>query len=288
MKTTTTIMTFGAVAAFALLSFKSGSSASIEGHTMTADVIPSSSNPPAARTGAPGEITCTGCHSGSVLSATGTVNFDFNVGSTAADYMPGQTYPMQISIANGNKNGFQLTILNGNNQKAGDFVNGQNTSTTLSGGRQYIRHSASNNITSFDFQWTAPSTNMGDLRAYYTFAKTNANGTNSGDQIYMGELAIPSGVPASINQIEENPNKIQTRWDAAAKQIHLDYSLAESSHVTVNVQSISGQLIQHTTLGEQNQGQYHQILSVNEVPAGVYIVAVFVNNRVFNYKMMLN
>lgn len=285
MKRTTTFLTLSAVAIFALLSLNSSSTSNIQQHV---DVVEFSANPPSGKTGAPGESTCTDCHSGTAVSATGSVTFDFDFGGTATDYIPGQTYPMQISVASGAKNGFQMTILNASNQKAGDFVNGTNTSTVLAGGKEYIRHSSSSGISSFDFEWTAPSSNVGDVRVYYTFNKTNNNGANSGDVIYFGNALIPTGTPVSIGGFDENPNQIKTYWDASARQIHLDYALTEDSKIVVNIQSLSGQLVQSTTLGYQDEGQYHQTLAADNITPGIYIVAVFVNNRVFDYKMLLN
>ncbi len=291
MKTTSTLLTLGAVASFALLSLNTSKTANIQQHV---DIVENSGNPATPRTGAPlsgggNELTCTACHGGGqALSATGVVDFEFDAGGGATQYTPGQTYPMKISVSSGNKTGFQMTIIDGNLQKAGDFVAGPNTATELVGGREYIEHSTSNGLTSFDFQWTAPATDAGDVRAFFTVNKANGNGSVSGDEIYFGEALIPTAVPASIGGFDENPNNISTFWDANAKQIHIDYQLDEPSTILVNVQSLNGQLIQATTIGDQSQGQYHQVLAADDVTPGVYIVAVFVNSRVFNYKMMLN
>lgn len=284
MKKTTTLLTATALATFAFVSLNSSPTANIQSHV---DIVEFSANPPTGKTGAPGEGNCIDCHGGQVLSAAGTVTFEFNTAGTSTDYIPGQTYDMSIGVASGAKNGFQLTILNSSNQKAGDFINGTNTSTASAGGKEYIRQSASNGITTYDFQWTAPATDMGDLRAYYNFNVSNNNGNTIGDMIYAGDQVIPTSVTASVGSFDENPNDITAFFDANSRQINLDYNLTEPSSVMVNVQSLSGQLIQTTSLGTQNKGKHKQLLAVNDMPAGIYIVSVFVNNRVFNHKLLM-
>ncbi|MFK8045219.1 MAG: choice-of-anchor V domain-containing protein [Crocinitomicaceae bacterium] len=290
IKTKSIILFFTGLVLFVLTSHKKQPTPILSVYSNQADIVNFSQNPPTGKTGAPGENTCTFCHIGSsVLSAQGVVTFLSDT-SSAIDtgYVPGVTYPMQISVASGSKNGFQLTILTANNQKAGSFINGTNTSTALAAGREYIRQSNSNGLTTFDFEWTAPSTNLGDLRAFYTVNKANANGIESGDKIYMGDALITSNVPVSTGAIDENPNKIRVFWDAAAQQIHIDYQLNQPRNVLVNVQSISGQAIQSTSLGIQSKGKFHQIISGNQIPNGIYIVSVFVNNHVHSQKMILH
>lgn len=246
-----------------------------------------SENPPASKTGAPGESDCTTCHNGAVMSSIGVVTFDFD-GLDTAQYIPGSTYNIGISVSSGVKNGFQLTILNSNNQKAGDFVNGLNTSTTTAVGREYIRHDSSLGIQSWQFQWIAPVTDLGNLRAFYAVNKANGNDENTGDKIYLGSDLIYSELAVGIEESDRNPNQINLIWDQSTKQLRFDYSLIEKSRVLVNIQSLSGQLIQSTTLGIHSEGQYHHVLSVNTMPNGIYIVSVFVNGQVYNRKMLLN
>src|SRR5262249_17828832 len=77
--------------------------------------------PPAGHTGAPGEQTCVVCHSSFPLnSGTGTVTIN-----TPSSYQPGQTYQITVQDQTTDQSrrrwGFQLTVLNGNNAKAGQL-----------------------------------------------------------------------------------------------------------------------------------------------------------------------
>ncbi len=285
MKKSIPFFTIVSIATFAFLSFNFNQNLSHQSAYSSAPDF--SSNPPTGKTGAPTESTCTDCHQGSVQSAEGVVDFIFD--GADSTYVPGQTYNLEIDVTSGPKNGFELTILDASNQKAGDFVNGTNTSSTLAVGREYIRHSASSGITNWQFQWTAPTTDAGDLRAYYAVNKSNNGGTTGGDVIYVGSDVIYSEASiASVSAIDENPFQINTIWNSAAQQIHLDYNIEAGSRIYVTVQTINGQKIQSTDLGVQSPGQYHQKLAVESFVPGVYIVSVFVNNAVFNKKLMLN
>ncbi len=241
-------------------------------------------NPPAARTGAPGEANCTACHSGATMSAEGVVDFTLSGGPM---YIPGTSYPITISTVGGGKNGFELTILDADGNQAGTFSAGANTSVTSAGGRQYIRHSASVGITSWTFDWTAPATESGELTAYYSFNKSNANGSTSGDEIFLGNTTVPS----EFSGIAENPvdDAYNVFFNSNTRELNLAYSIFDNRRVVLNVQDLSGRLVQYFDLGQQAAGNYTEKLMVDQAEnAGVYIVSLFVDNKVYNRKLMLN
>ena len=285
MKRISPILTVSAIFLFGLYSFNlSRSVVKHDSYTVASDFP---SNPPLSKTGAPGETTCTDCHSGSIQSGNGTINFIYDDGLNTG-YLPGETYIFEIGIDAGIQNGFQVTILDDNDIKAGTFIAGANTSIGLSAGKQYIGHSASTNITNWQFQWTAPVTAQGNLRAYYSFNKSNGNSTTSGDIIYVGNKVLLEQNELGFTKIDENPFEIETIWNRQTQQIYLDYNLKSYSSVIVNVQSLNGQLIQTTSIGYQAPGQYHQTLAVKSIPKGIYLVSVFVDNHILNRKMMLD
>jgi hypothetical protein len=243
-----------------------------------------SSNPPAARTGAPGEINCTGCHLGTAMSAEGVVFFTVGGGP---NYTPGETYPISIATVGGSKNGFELTILDGSNNQAGTIAAGPNTTVISEGGRQYIRHSASDGMGSWTFDWTAPATNLGELTAYYSFNKANNNDASSGDEIFLGSAAIP---PFNVS-IAENPleKAYNVSYNNLTKQVSLNYSIIENAKVVLNIQDLSGRLIQSVDFGYKTNGDYsEQVALKNTDINGVYVVSLFINNRVLNRKLMIN
>lgn len=244
--------------------------------------VTSSSNPPAARTGAPGEGNCTACHSGAVQSAAGTINYSFS----DTDYLPGQTYDITLSIASGAKNGFQMTILDDSGNKAGNFTAGTGSGVTTSGARQYIRQTSATGVTSWTFQWTAPDTDMGDLTAYYSFNKSNANGSTSGDVIYLGQETIPVSAFAKTSNYEKINQDITVSY-SASNEVLVNYRLPHASHVRVQLIGLNGQLLQNIDLGMQEKGKQEIVLNALEDLQGVFIVALFQDNLVFNRKVLI-
>lgn len=251
------------------------------------DKLSSSVNPPAARTGAPGEGNCTGCHSGTTQSASGIIDVTFS--GAGNEYVVGQSYTITISIASGAKNGFQATMLSSTNVKAGTFTSGTNYGLANSGGRQYVRHSTSLGITSWTVHWTAPATDVGDLTLYYSFNKSNSSGNSSGDIIYLGQFNIASAVFNTITENERIDEQIVMWYDQLAGTLNYKFVLQESADIMLSVQDLSGKLIFQEKSGLRSPGEHQSNVLLTDKPeAGIYIVSLFVGNQVFNRKILID
>src|SRR5262244_1777116 len=109
----------------------------------TAKAFAEGPNP--GHTGAPGELTCAvaGCHGGQPNTGPG----QFLI-MAPSSYEPGQTYELRVEHMTADTSrrrwGFQLTALDGLNQRAGDLRNINGLTQVLEGGpggnRQYIEH----------------------------------------------------------------------------------------------------------------------------------------------------
>ncbi len=154
------------------------------------------SQPPAARTLAPGEITCTGCHGGTLNTVSG-LSFSFGGGQTS--YIPGNTYTIIVGVTDATKTifGFEITALtSANTSSAGTFSVTNTTNTVLVIGvvsgnsRQYVGHKNGTGNNSWSFNWTAPVAGTGTVRFYLAGNAANGNNSSSGDQIYTANYAI--------------------------------------------------------------------------------------------------
>ncbi len=254
-------------------------------HNDGIDGINFSGNPPAGYTGAPGDNgVCNECHTGSVMSADGVVVFTVSGGP---NYEPGVTYPITISTAGGPKNGFQMTILDDADNVAGTFEVGPNTSLASTLGRNYIRHSSSLGLNSWTFNWTAPTGDPGNLTAYYSVVKANNAGGSSGDDIFMGSTPIPQVGASGIeeNELDQAYNVFFNREN---RTLNLNYSLLKDARVVLNVQDLSGRLVEYFDFGNQSSGDYNEILPLSKVDKeGIYLVSLFVDNQVLNRKVSL-
>lgn len=170
--------------------------------------------PPSAYTGAPNESNCTGCHSGSYN--TGSSLIQLSNGTSNLDYIPGKTYNMKISFTRSghSKFGFEATALIASTNKKAGYLKATNsfvqkdTSTGLQ--RSYIEHSKSGTTgtggsITWSFDWTAPSSNVGDINFYVIVNSTNNNNSDKGDTIYQQKFTITAASTGPIAKFNYSP-----------------------------------------------------------------------------------
>ena len=159
--------------------------------------------PPAERTGAPGELLCTQCHA-IPGSGDGSVSVD-----VPTEYEPSTTYTITVTLQDPGQQrwGFEAIAYRIDEQSltlkmAGTFTNLSPLTTIqeLGDGRQYISHTSNagdpgpepdgtfagtpDGPTTWSFGWTAPPTGSGIVTWYVAGNAANGDGTNSGDYIY--------------------------------------------------------------------------------------------------------
>jgi PKD repeat protein len=169
---------------------------------------------------APSESSCaqSGCHGGTVGSP-GT-NLTIDNGQSSFSYLPDSTYTITVTFKSLNSNttmGFETTALIANNgSPAGTFTNTssktQKATFTVGGNtRQYIEHTSSGYIWStgtakWSFQWTAPSTNVGDVKFYVVVNDANGDGTDGGDKIYGNTFTMSPSSKLPVASITSSSN----------------------------------------------------------------------------------
>jgi uncharacterized protein (TIGR03437 family) len=172
--------------------------------------------------GVPGEETCADCHNGPSGSGSVTVTFP-----GAHAYTPGARQHLVVNIVDSAQQrwGFQLTARQANNSsaQAGTFTPGADgytqlvctqtnfrsqafgdTCTTNGMALEYIEHTQSGSrlgmagAATFEFDWTPPATDVGNLAIYIAALAANGDNTSRGDHTYTARytLTSPSAVPA--------------------------------------------------------------------------------------------
>ncbi len=160
-----------------------------------------SSGPPPGRTGAPREDDCRECHLPEAIQSNGALTI-----VAPQTYLPGQTYQITVRHSTTDQTrlrwGFELTVLDGGDQKAGTLQTNNDGLTQLRSNeephpdRQYIEHTASgtfvgqHNGASWTFQWTAPAQNIGPVSFYAAGNQANNNGNSDGDIIYSTFVTV--------------------------------------------------------------------------------------------------
>lgn len=152
-------------------------------------------------TGAPGEQTCavSGCHGGEPNTGPGQLQI-----IAPASYEPNKTYDITVmhvtSDTTRRRWGFELTALDGTNNRAGTLQNSTSLTQIVEGGpggnRQYIEHGFLGTFQgqtvpgSWSFKWVAPSTDVGAVTFYAAGNQANNNGAETGDQIYSTHATV--------------------------------------------------------------------------------------------------
>jgi hypothetical protein len=171
-------------------------------------LLANSGNPPNGKTGAPFDGACTDCHGGNNPSGfDGSVSVEGLPGTI----VPGTTYPLTLRMTatagNPNRGGFQLVVVDGNNNNYGDLTgltaNGVGTETF--GTREYMEHrnpktfaAGSGAEISWIFNWTAGGAAPGNTAKFY-FIGNFCNGSgSSGDFSKIENLTVPVEAAATI------------------------------------------------------------------------------------------
>jgi hypothetical protein len=172
--------------------------------------------PPAARTGAPSEATCGGCHGGD----SGNQLFEIVTLPVTTEYIPGNTYNIGIGLSDPGLTrwGFEATALkNSDNSMAGSFstIIDTHVTTKSSGGRTYVCHTT-NGVTApndpsdgtwwgttdgpvaWAFQWTAPPQGSGPVTFYAGGVAADGDGSDSGDNGYTATMTLNEGAPTPV------------------------------------------------------------------------------------------
>ncbi|WP_430406252.1 choice-of-anchor V domain-containing protein [Fluviicola sp.] len=237
---------------------------------------------PGGRTGAPGDATCTQCHSGTVQSGSGFNLVTLTSGGTpVTEYLPSTTYQVTVSMSTNNaKNGFEIVALNPSNTMAGTFAitDGTHTKTIVSGGKTRVTHKlAGTSLTSWSFNWTSPATNVGTVTFYLATNQTNSNSDDTGDVIRTSQHLFGSQAG-----IEEAASKVETRigYQASTNSLNIQLDSKVDGSVFVNVVDLSGKSVFTEDMGTVSSGE--SALSVRldrELISGVYLVNVSVDNN---------
>src|SRR5678815_691690 len=130
------------------------------------------------------------------------------------NYVPGQTYPITVTHNNLTdatrlRWGFELTVLDTSDEKAGNLQNLDGLTQVLNNqgpgsARQYIEHTSAGTFVgqqhtaSWTFNWTAPPTDVGPVFFYAAGNQANNDGNTSGDYIYK-TFVISSPISATAD-----------------------------------------------------------------------------------------
>ncbi len=151
----------------------------------------------------PNNRTCVSCHS----------SFGLNSGQGSLElsdlpeaYEPDGEYEFSVTLADPNATrwGFELTAIDSENDRAGNFavIDRNNTQLSRPGGDrpEYMKQTSAGTrrgqqqSATWDVQWTAPAEDIGEVRFYFTGNAANNNGGTNGDRIYSSSYSMEPAV----------------------------------------------------------------------------------------------
>tara|TARA_B100000508_G_scaffold138385_1_gene134340 strand:+ start:20874 stop:21749 length:876 start_codon:yes stop_codon:yes gene_type:complete len=250
-----------------------------------------SSGAQSARTGAPGESSCTSCHAGTAQDGNNGIN-TLTLDGGGTDYDPGVANSMTLTLTDAaNKNGFQLVALDGNNEMAGSYTITDATNTQLTSNtqlsRDYVTHtSPGTGQSSWSFDWDAP-TGLGDVTFYVATNKTNSSSTSSGDVIYLSSHTFSNPQLSADEELVEN-DKIEVGYAPTDHALIIDFPVEISNMVSVNVLDLSGKSVYFNNEGDFEIGNYKEKVRLPEsIEDGIYVVTLFIGNKPYSKKVMV-
>jgi hypothetical protein len=250
---------------------------------------------PVAKTGAPGEGDCTGCHSGSVQNGQTENMLVVAEGfSPVSSYVPGTTYNVSLTMnSTPTKKGFEAIVIADDTEgMAGSFatIPSGGVQILTSGSKQYASHTSTSNTDANNiwlWSWTAPSTDMGGLTFYVASNKANDNGATSGDVIYLSTHTINSTAGIEVKESVEQAS-FEVGYAPKENMVHMTFSTLSKGKLAFNLVDLQGKSVFYYDMGETNIGVNNEKITLpSYVEKGMYIVNLFINNKPVSGKIMI-
>lgn len=232
-------------------------------------LVANSANPPDGHTGAPGELFCANCHSTNGSSLAGTISVE----GFPASITPEETYALTVVNRNTNgggvKAGFQITILDPLNTKAGEMsMPSENSTTSMLSGRQYFKHHPAtvypdSNVVKWTVLWKAPVLAEGSIITWYANGIiANGNAKETGDKTLAAKgtgtiiLSATPNLARDALSIFPNPG---------SGMIHIRLPDQISPSGQVRFYNTSGRLVNQSEIKEG-------IVDPQGLPTGIYLM----------------
>lgn len=252
-----------------------------------------SSNGKAGYTGSPGENYCTQCHSDFPINSGGGSAY-INVNVTGGSYVPGQTYQVSVTVTHTGLGLFGLgveALLNSNNTNAGTFVitNSTETQIKVANTKNNVVHKLNGGLASntktFNFNWTAPATDLGAVTFYVSGLASNNDGGTSGDYVYDATLLIQS--PTSGIESNSTTQDFNIYYNNVNHNIHISLINNENNKVMGTIYNIKGQKVSEL-FSETMIGSIERNFPISEkLQNGIYIIQIKQGNNIINKKFFI-
>ena len=259
-----------------------------------------SPNGKAGYTNSPSEGNCTtsGCHSSYTVNTGAGSTVLSSTNMTNWEYTPGTTYHMILTVKYTGRSlfGLGLECLTTANANAGTLVITNSAQSKIStktvGGvsRKNVVQQQNGGVHAdsmqFVFDWTAPTTNIGNVKFYFSGMAADNSGNEAGDYVYTGSQTVTPASTVGVQEVQANTSALQVINLSSA--LHLTYSAKASATANVELYDIKGSLVNRVAFGKQNAGNVELDMPLTgSLKSGVYIVKVIQGSDILTKKAVL-
>jgi len=245
-------------------------------------------NPPDGRAGDPTtNATCIMCHNSFTLNGG---DGELQLILPEEEIVEGETYSLAVNLSQTGQSrwGFQLAVLDGNDEQAGELVLTDMTNTQLSDAAgtapDYLEQTSTGTYVdetsaNWTFDWTVPNLAGSSAVFYVAGVAANNSSGNQGDYVYAisETVGITSGVsdivaaPEAYSLVAAYPNPFNA-------SLNLRFNAERNGNVKVEVYDLLGRLV--STLGNRDfsPGQHVIAWNADIVPSGQYLVRMTADN----------
>lgn len=233
-----------------------------------------SAGAPAGYTNSPADAKdCSHCMGGSAVVVDGWITSDIPV----TGYEPGTTYTITATATGSGDKGFQISPQDDQGNLIGTLIAG--TGNQLVGGGKYVTHSnASGGSTAvWTFQWTAPSTGVGDVTFYGCFAVGKSNTKITTLTVAQSTVGIDD-TRSGVFTVFPNP---------ATDHISLRFFQHKSENVLITLVDINGKKMLNLYHDFVYAGLFDHTFSLPVSP-GTYALQVQAGDKTYSRKLIIH
>jgi len=239
----------------------------------------------AGHVGSTGEQTCAkstchdsfGLNTGAGALAISSANAEIMSGV----YTPGQTYTLQVTVAQTGIGlfGFAMEALNTSNNNAGTLTGGtgsQIKQAMVSGvQRKSVTHTQNggntNNTKTWTFTWTAPTgTEATDVTLYAAGNACNEDDDEAGDYVYTTSMTLSPVV--AVHELILNESSFKVYPNPANAQFSVVYDVLKNEKVFGRLYNAQGQLVELLFVENNGIGQQTKTFDASKWSAGLYVL----------------
>jgi len=230
--------------------------------------------------GSPGDggNTCTQCHSGGSFNASLALQTEV----PPEGYELGATYSLNVEITStsNSKHGFQITAEKvSDGTKIGTFI-ADGSSNQLKNGGTHVTHTATGNSQKiWNFNWKAPTTDVGEIKFYVSGLAGNGSGAG-GDQV----VTTTSTTFNVLGVSEAKRLNFKMYPNPASERITIQLP-SGSNKAAVQFYDYLGRLALEKTISSRDNNNNNNI-DVNNLSKGVYILKVLTDDKVGSQKFI--